>query len=801
MQTREHSGPSGLLWRILLSLFCFVACYAFYLGYYRTVASIAAAGGAFLLLSSDLRPLGRPGPLALLGYVLFSGMTYLWVVSGKFFFREYAKIFIAAVCFLWVMLKGRDAPRFLRSAASVVAGAGALLSAFSVALACTNLIDLIPSLPSSFSKYLFESGTRLYGALANPNVLSSVLALGVILSVALLGEAGSRGERLFCSACLGCCAFSLLLCFSMGALTCFAAALAVYLILAGKGRRAALARMVVGALPTAVFALIAFPCFEKTGALKLLPLLLMAADIVAIYLLNDRIADRLAGLFGKLPWQAVAAIIAAGVVYVAAACAVNGPYTFGPNLYRSAYPAPGGHALSVDATGEVKVTVTSQTQEQTMMHTNTRLYSGPADGASFTVPEGSIVCWFTFRADPGVTMRSASLDGSAPIHLKYPLLPDNIARRIQGMRANQNMVQRLVFFNDGMKLFKKSPILGNSVGFFEVGVASVQDFFYESKYVHNHYIQVLMEDGVIGIALYVTALAAAALTLLKLRRTAPGTAVGWLYPALGAAFVMAALHSALEVSMSSIFFVCMVYAVLAMVFRCREAAEPAAEGAAAKRAPRLQLAGKIAGTAVCLAFMASIACNFAAQTMMKKDFHYIDDYMKTTRTAVAIDLYDRNATKLSFTYVVAKDKLTPCYDMANRYAADLMKVQSNSAPYYLVYYYLNTSQYDQAIRAAMAGARSSASNHETWDGCISLLSHAFIDEANSPLLREANTLMPLLSEYREMWLNRDATAMEPLALSDESLRFFQLVEALNDCGGDTARIQAVLAAAAQPAEG
>ena len=82
--------------------------------------------------------------------------------------------------------------------------------------------------------------------------------------------------------------------------------------------------------------------------------------------------------------------------------------------------------------------------------------------------------------------------------MKYTLLPGFIANRLQGLRANQNAIQRTVFFRDGMRMFAQSPLVGSGVGSFETGVTGVQDFYYETKYIHNHYIQILLEDGILG---------------------------------------------------------------------------------------------------------------------------------------------------------------------------------------------------------------------------------------------------------------------------------------------------------------
>ena len=83
-----------------------------------------------------------------------------------------------------------------------------------------------------------------------------------------------------------------------------------------------------------------------------------------------------------------------------------------------------------------------------------------------------------------------------------------------------------------------SPIVGNGVGSFETGITSVADFTYETKYVHNHYIQILLEDGVIGFVLFFGALAAMAAALWKKRRSTKESGIDWIYPALWAELTM-----------------------------------------------------------------------------------------------------------------------------------------------------------------------------------------------------------------------------------------------------------------------
>ena len=94
-----------------------------------------------------------------------------------------------------------------------------------------------------------------------------------------------------------------------------------------------------------------------------------------------------------------------------------------------------------------------------MMHTNTPLYEGPLSAAAFTVPEESkVVCWFVLQGDGELC--SVALSDGTELPLGYKLLPAFAANRLQGLWANQNFIQRLVFFQDGLRLWQESPLLG-----------------------------------------------------------------------------------------------------------------------------------------------------------------------------------------------------------------------------------------------------------------------------------------------------------------------------------------------------
>ena len=163
----------------------------------------------------------------------------------------------------------------------------------------------------------------------------------------------------------------------------------------------------------------------------------------------------------------------------------------GGSFNRAVYPKDGEYTLDVNYTGSLNIDVVSQNDYDVMKHTSSTLYSGPADSVSFTVPEDSRVVYIGFNSPEGAHIEQASLSDGTPVKLKYKLLPGFIANRMQGLFANENMIQRTVFFADGMKLFREKPVLGNGLGSFSL-LSAATDFYCQTKYVHNHYIQVLL---------------------------------------------------------------------------------------------------------------------------------------------------------------------------------------------------------------------------------------------------------------------------------------------------------------------
>ena len=766
---------------------------------------LASLGVIALLLFGDRKRIWNAPSLLLLGYAAFSWVTIFWAMSGKFHLREWSKILIAVFFFLLVAMHGRFDRAFARRVMGVIAGISALYALLSVEAVSTGITKLLlERLPAINTDNIAFNGARLYGIFGNSNIEASIYAIGVLLSVALVCGAEKRWQRVLFTVTLSFSAFAFLLVFSMGAIACFIAAVAAYLIFAGKGRSAALLRMLEAAVPTLVCGFIAFALLNSERSALVLALLLANAGVSA--LLELTVSARLSAVLErheKLAFGVLIAVALGAAVYIVAALNATGPYTFGVFIDRSARLSAGEHTVTVEADGEVTGWIYSWdtlgmlTGERTSLH-----YGKGEQEVTIHVPEGSEICGFNFSAEPGVTIYRAVIDGVQEIPLNFRLLPGFAANRLQTISASSSPIIRAMYRQDALRLWRFSPVVGNGVGAFETGVTRVQDYPYETRYVHQHYLQILLEDGVVGLALYVGALAAMLLALWKKRKQTPESQYYWLYPALCAEFVMNGLQMLWDVSMSMIVFLCMTYAVYGLIVAT--CAEPFAEKAAAEENGKKKkaqakgfdtsLLARNIGIGFTAVVLLTLCGNLYAASKADAPVADGDDFLYNLSAAAKLDLYERNDMMLSYVVNSLEMEYPEDYrEQADEYAAQLAGAQSNTIPRYLVGYYLQTEQYDKAIDEAILGASYSASDADTWDDCAALLNEALFQNMLTPLLTEERAaLMAKLTEYYDALQAYNASALVPVELSESAQAFFDKIVILNGCMDDDRRFAEML---------
>ncbi len=674
-------------------------------------------------------------PLAAISvWMLVNGVSTFYAVSGKFALREFLQLLAGFGCALLILAWSRREPGSGRAGASVLTGGTALASLFSIDMLSTHFLSgplfwflgLFSDDYLGISRTGVEVGVRMLSIYENPNVFAGIAGLGVLLSLELAVTAQGRRERCFHLTCLFLNALAFLLVFSMGASGMICLAFLALLLFERKGRKAPLLVLMIETLALALAG--AFPIFLTafggwTG-FQPIPLLCAVAGAALLCVLDCGLGQKISGGLARGGGKLLSLLIALVLVLIAAfgalAMSLTGPAVMeaGEKLRRAEYPSPGQYTLEVQSTGKVQVTIESQNQKETMMHTSTVLYSGDAQGAQFTVPEDSLVTYFNFRAGEALTLDAVTLTGAGEttqLKLHYKLLPGFIANRLQGLFANENAIQRVVFFADGMKLFRRGPVLGLGLGAFENSIQGVQSFFYETKYAHNHYVETLVSTGVVGLVVFVSMLGLCALAVWKnLRRKDEADPLA---PALGAALVFMIGHGAVEVVFSSRYYLPMALGVLGLLCLCCGKELPLFAGKEELRS------WCVAGLCALLTIYAILVCmNMQAISTAQKNRK--GDPYRSLEAAARLDFFERNDYMLTYVYMaqgIDIDSNRNVYLKANEYAQRLAKEDSNTIPSYLAQYYFATNQPDQAVAMLKKYVDFVSANNETWQTAFAIL--------------------------------------------------------------------------------
>lgn len=115
-----------------------------------------------------------------------------------------------------------------------------------------------------------------------------------------------------------------------------------------------------------------------------------------------------------------------------------------------------------------------------------------------------------------VTVNSLNI-GQNKVKLSYMFLPDNLVFRLKDtLTKDSNNTLRTVYYKDAMRLFKLSPIFGHGGEGFKSRYQEVQSEPYISSEVHSVPLQMLVEVGIIGVAIYLSLVVATYMLIFKL---------------------------------------------------------------------------------------------------------------------------------------------------------------------------------------------------------------------------------------------------------------------------------------------
>ncbi len=689
---------------------------------------VAAVLFTILVLSSvflfweRLRDRFKPPMLALALMVLMNLLSCAYAVSGKFALNELLKVMTAfCLALLLLVLARTDKPE--REAGTVLEGFSAVAGLISIDLISTRWISTpVLSFVSRFTDTLegtvgLEAGVRMTSVFKTPNTFAGCIGIGVLLSLGLAASSDKPGKRAAHLICLSVSALSFVLTFSMGACIAIAPAFLVLLALTGRERRGGMLLLMAETLAVTVLSVfpIALTSMTAWTGPRFVPLLCAifgAAALCALDLLvGRRAADKLSRHGRAVLWL-TAALLAGMAAFAIAAYSLTTGVTLrqGESLRRSVYPSPGAYTVTAQANGDPTVVIESQNQTDTTMHTKTELYRGPLSQAAFAVPEDSLVVWFRFSAKEETQLDRVEYsgeNGSGKVPLGYRLLPGFIATRLQGLWANQNAIQRFAFFEDGLKLFRRSPVIGLGLGAYGNGLNMVQSFYYFTYYAHNHYIQALVETGLIGLLLFLGLLLVSGISIWRGRKKP-------LAPALGAVLLFMAAHGAVEVTFSHYTSMPSIYSAFAVICLCcgDDFPLPAKMG---KGAVKNGLAAGLCG--ILVLFGVLLSCNIAAYNLVTDPSN-----LDQLEQAASLDPFEKADYML--TYVVQVTGTEPegeIREKADRYAERLGRLESNSIPIYLAEYYLDSGRAELGLEMAERYVNYVRSDTTAWEKTFALL--------------------------------------------------------------------------------
>ena len=767
----------------------------------KATGLVGAIAIVCLLLFADkerVKRLMTPPAFALFAYMLLGGISTLYAKSGKFAIAEFACWLTAFAVFMMIVLRSQGGKVSFRRTAAVLAAAAAPVGVLSIdAASCNILMRPFRALMEAIAPGYGITGSYFYARLhtifGNPNIYAGLMSIACLLSLCLVITAETRRQKILCSILLTVNAVSYLLAFSMGSLGVFVVACLLMLALAPKeGRIGFFLLLVQTAAVALVVAAVSVSGFGDTVTGSPVPMLMLIVGCAAACALEvfvrERVMNMLAGK-GKLLIGIIAGIIVLIAVYLVAALSMTGPYTFGTegDFRRTADLSAGEYTLTMDATAPVNVRVAYKNMNNLIQNNETDLASGTSNGAvTFTVPEDSELVFFYFScSEPGVTINTASYTGAQEGSLKlgYTILPSFIADRIQDLSANGNVVQRGVYRQDAIKLWQTSPIIGRGLGGFENGVVSVQDYYYETKYAHNHYVEMLCDLGVLGLAAFIALLGTAVWALARSRKEKP------LIVMLLAACVLQMFGQAVsDVTWSVGGCLPMFFAVLALVTLycgdCLRLKVPQSSGGAV----RWPVAG------VSAVFIVLIGLNLIAQGTFYGEGLTLEDLKR----CAAMDPFEANDYKLSYLISGGSEE-----GVADRYAQDLAAAESNSITIPLAQYYAGTGQFANAIYTLEDGSDYMRADEEVWQQMFDVY-ESIIDPVGQfcavQLLEDDSYIQRMVASYEklqqvnddqldEVLLTAENNAFLNKLLAVAALDPYEHVSALNvfsDMGLDTA---------------
>ena len=576
--------------------------------------------------------------------------------------------------------------------------------------------DLMKSLGSGdlYISEIEEINGRVNGIYNDANVSGSILALGALVSLYLVQTAKQWWKRLLACLLVSTSAVGIFLSVSRGAMLFFGLALLAWLLAAGREYRIRLFLLMVES------ALVCFavfmPASEAVAPGAVLPNILAVVSGAVIYLLDWAVGNRLAALLGR-HWK-LAAVSAAGVVlavgvFAIAALTLTKPYVFEArdSFLRGVKLEGGVYTLDQDWSDEEShwTNVYGFSREGLLTGERIEIYNGPSGEMSFTVPDNAVWVFFRFWGDAGDTLRSARLSDGTAIPMDYRFLPAVLADRLQrGIFSDNSYLLRVQYLKDAWVLFVRSPLVGHGLGASDNLYPAVQPFYYQSRYVHNHVLQVMVNQGLLGALPYVAFLGGVLWLLLKQLRKERDPLAAFLL----ACWVMMNSHSLIEINFCLQAYQCAAFVLLFLPVVLY--GEPLSEKAA-----------KTGCAVTCLVFWAYLAVFGGLmglrQTVQRESkmlrASSMDELMSALDSYAKRDVFDPAPYQLEYVATAVEDS-SGQYDVRMLEYVEKIRNSGNypSCSGLPRYYYLPTGDFKGLFECSRECLLQRASYVDVWNG-------------------------------------------------------------------------------------
>lgn len=755
-------------------------------------------GGLALLLTLGRAPVRRLRErislplLGFLGFALMNGLAALYATIGAYAVAEFNKFFASFA--LAALLLARFDRRHVRGLLWTVTAVCAVLGLVCVDMGCSTELfqafnGFARKLGMDFLEALSQSqGGRVNGLYKDANITGGILGPAVLVCMYLIHTGKRHWERGLGCLLLGLCSVGFLTALSRGAIAIFGAAALIYLAAEREDR-------------LGLFFLMCATAFSMLGAGGL-ALANMSADSVLpdilcfvcglmIFLLDWGVNSHLTALLrgrGKLVAAVAGGLVVLALALLAAALSLTGPYAFSgeETLYRSVKLDAGTYEAAVEWEGETapNALIVARSVLDARMNRDRTLYNGPLEEAAFTLEEDGLRVSFYITGGEGTVLRSLDLSDGTAVKLRYRLLPGSVADRLHdGLLEGYNFQMRVQYDEDGWRLFLRKPFLGHGLGSSEGWLTSLQPFYYESLFLHNHILQVMCDMGLVGLAFWLLFLGGTLWLLVRAVRKERDP----LAAALLGCWAMMVLHGLMEIDFSIRAFQCEAWLLLLL---------PVILYVKPLSSEKLVRLGSLAAALFMWAYLGVFTGLLESRRMAAREMEGFstgnpEAFMSATKRWAEMDRFDPEQQRLNYVgNAVILGDARYREDM-ERYAKALRKSGTYTACSGLAkYYYLPRGEYEEMFACSREGVAQEASVSDAWNQQFDFYRLEVLPEMNADWMP---VFVSGVLDLRDALDAFDEGRLESIALTAENRSFVEKVQTVRDNGMDGAAALVYLA--------